>query len=70
MSSKMKWTSMLYQWKLCLNKANKALLWSTFTSINEEFINKNTEFCIQHGNENDPFVYILYAEYSDIWKSA
>ena len=33
---------------------------------NEKFLNKNTEFGILDGSENAPFVYILYAEYSDI----
>ena len=35
-----------------------------------EIIHENTEFVILHGSENVPFVYILYAEYSDILMSA
>ena len=37
---------------------------TSFISLNAEIITNNTEFVNLHG----PFVYIMYAEYSDISK--
>ena len=39
------------------------------SNFNEEIINKITEFGLLHGSEITSFVYILYADYSDIGNS-
>ena len=60
---------MKYTESLSLKLSYKTLLRSLLFSLNREIVNKNIESSGILVSENAPFVYIQYAEYSDISNS-